>query len=140
MENKFDNQENSNINIREELEKYLVHWRWFVLSVFITVALAFVYLRYSQKIYSINTSIIVKDEKRGGGIASEMAAFADLGMFSGGKSNVENETQVLQSRSLAERTVRRLQLNIALINNDRFVKKVLLVLVFHLQFLHHLLF
>ncbi|MDM1397427.1 polysaccharide biosynthesis tyrosine autokinase [Myroides odoratimimus] len=123
MENKFDNQENSNINIREELEKYLVHWRWFVLSVFITVALAFVYLRYSQKIYSISTSIIVKDEKRGGGIASEMAAFADLGMFSGGKSNVENETQVLQSRSLAERTVRRLQLNIALINNDRFVKK-----------------
>ena len=122
MENKFDNQENSNINIREELEKYLVHWRWFLISVFITVALAFVYLRYSQKIYSIGTSIIVKDEKRGGGIASEMAAFADLGMFSGGKSNVENETQVLQSRSLAEKTVRRLQLNISHINNDRFVK------------------
>ena len=121
MENKFDNIDDSNINIREELEKYLIHWKWFVVSVIVTLILAFIYLRYTPKTYKIDTSIIVKDEKRGGGIASEMAAFADLGMLSGGKSNVENETQILQSRSLAERTVRRLQLNIAYINEGNIV-------------------
>ncbi|MHC5353606.1 GumC family protein [Myroides sp. LJL115] len=121
MENKFDNNDDTNINIREEIEKYIIHWRWFILSIFVALALAFVYLRFTQKTYKINTTIIVKDEKRGGGIASEMAAFADLGMLSGGKSNVENETQVLKSRNLTERVVRRLQLNISYINESKFI-------------------
>ncbi len=125
MENKFDNNDDSNINIREEIEKYIVHWRWFIFSIFLALALAFVYLRYTQKTYKINTTIIVKDEKRGGGIASEMAAFADLGMLSGGKSNVENETQILKSRNLTERVVRRLQLNISYINEGRVVATTL---------------
>ncbi|MGS4345237.1 GumC family protein [Myroides odoratus] len=125
MEGKFDNSENTNINIREELEKYIVHWRWFVLSVFITLVLAFVYLRYTEKTYKVNTTIIVKDEKRGGGISTELSAFADLGMLSGGKSNLENETQILSSRTLAERTVRRLQLNISYINEGRVINSEL---------------
>jgi uncharacterized protein involved in exopolysaccharide biosynthesis len=123
--NRFENSENSNINIREEIEKYLIHWRWFIISVIITLGIAFIYLRYSEKIYKINTTIIVKDEKRGGGIASEMAAFSDLGLFSGGKSNIENEIQILKSRNLAEKTIRRLQLNIAYINEGRVVKSEL---------------
>lgn len=125
MENQFDKNDNSNINIREELEKYIIHWRWFVLSIFLVLVLAFIYLRYAEKTYQINTTIIVKDERRGGGMASEMAAFSDLAMFSGGKSNVENETQILKSRAIAEKTVRRLQLNIAYISEGRLKKSEL---------------
>lgn len=125
MENNFDNNDNTNINIREEVEKYIIHWRWFLASVFVALLLAVAYLKVTQKTYKINTTIIVKDEKRGGGIASEMAAFADLGMLSGGKSNVENETQVLKSRNLTERVVRRLQLNIDYIYKGKLVTKQL---------------
>lgn len=125
MEEKFDNSENVNVNIREELEKYIIHWRWFVVSVLFTLILAFIYLRYTEKTYKVNTTIIVKDEKRGGGISTELSAFADLGMLSGGKSNIENETQILSSRTLAERTVRRLQLNISYINEGRLINSEL---------------
>ena len=125
MEGKFENNESTNINIREELEKYLIHWRWFVLSILITLILAFIYLRYTEKTYKVNTTIVVKDEKRGGGISTELSAFADLGMLSGGKSNLENETQVLSSRTLAERTVRRLQLNISYISEGRLINSEL---------------
>ncbi|MHC5202648.1 GumC family protein [Myroides sp. LJL119] len=125
MENNFDNNDNTNINIREEVEKYIVHWRWFLVSIFVALLLAVAYLKLTQKTYKINTTIIVKDEKRGGGIASEVAAFADLGMLSGGKSNVENETQILKSRNLTERVIRRLQLNIDYIYKGKLVTKEL---------------
>ena len=120
MREKID--ETDNINLREELEKYIIHWRWFVVCVILSLIVAFVYLRYAQKTYKVDTTIIVKDEKRGGGLSSELSAFADLGMLSGGKSNLENETQILSSRSLAEKTIRSLNLNISYIHEGRVVK------------------
>jgi len=120
MREKID--QTDSINLREELEKYIIHWRWFVLSAALTLIAAFVYLRYAEKTYKVNTTIIVKDEKRGGGLSSELSAFADLGMISGGKSNVENEIQILSSRSLSEKTIRSLDLDISYIHEGRVVK------------------
>jgi uncharacterized protein involved in exopolysaccharide biosynthesis len=42
---------------------------------------------------------------------SEMSAFADLGLSSGLKSNVDNEIEILKSRTLVQRVVKKLNLN-----------------------------
>ncbi|GGF12500.1 GumC family protein [Flavobacterium limi] len=102
------------VNLREQLDKYLIHWKWFILSAFLCLVLAFLYLRYTTPSYEATTSILVKDEKKGG-MLSELSAFTDLGGLSGSlKSNVDNEIEILKSRTLVESTIKELDLNVSL--------------------------
>lgn len=101
------------VNLREQLDKYLVHWRWFLLSIVIGLILAFLYLRYTTPSYEAITSILVKDEKKGG-MLSELSAFADLGLGGSMKNNVDNEIEILKSRTLIESTIKKLNLNVGL--------------------------
>ena len=63
MENKYlqDNfqQENDSLNIRAELEKYLIHWKWFVLGMFLALTGAYVYLRYTVPTYGASATIMI---------------------------------------------------------------------------------
>ncbi|MDT0647452.1 polysaccharide biosynthesis tyrosine autokinase [Zunongwangia sp. F260] len=105
------NRSSTEINIREELEKYLRYWPWFVGCVILALTIAFLNLRQTTPVYSTTASIIIKDGKNGQN--SEMAAFADLGLFSGMNGNsIENEIGILRSRRLMTSVVKALNLNI----------------------------
>ena len=95
-------------SIRNELEKYLRHWKWFVLSVFLALILAFFYLRYATPKYEVKTTLLIKQDDNM--MSSELAAFQDLGMFGDGNSNIQNEMQLLKSRSLASSVAKDLNL------------------------------
>jgi tyrosine-protein kinase Etk/Wzc len=122
MENNTTSSENleQELNLRAILDKYLQHWRWFFLGILISLSIAFVYLRYLIPQYQASTTILVKDEKKGG-MLSELSAFADMGLGGGIKSNVDNEIEILKSRTLVESTVKKLNLNIALIVKGKII-------------------
>ncbi|MDT0685242.1 GumC family protein [Autumnicola psychrophila] len=102
---------NPEINIREELEKYLRYWPWFVGCVLLALAIAYLNLRQTTPVYATTASIIIKDGKNSQN--SEMAAFADLGLFSGMNGNsIQNEIGILRSRRLMNSVVKALNLNI----------------------------
>ncbi|MFV9484008.1 GumC family protein [Christiangramia sp. ASW11-125] len=89
------------LNLRDEAEKYLRYWPWFVASVIFSLLIAYINLRYTVPIYSTSATIIIKDENSGGG--SEFAMMQDLGMFSGmGSNSIENELGILKSRELMQ--------------------------------------
>ena len=88
-----------NLNIREEIEKYVFHWKWFVLGLIIALSGAYTYLRYVPNQYSVETSILINDDKKGG-LSSELSAFEDLGLLGGGKASIDNEIELLKSRTL----------------------------------------
>ena len=75
------------------------------------MVLGYVYLRYTEKIYLANASLIVQDERKGGTGASELSAFEDLGLFNS-SSNMENEMALLLSRPILRNVINSLQLNI----------------------------
>lgn len=108
--NHFDEDFENDFQFKEFLNKYSIHWKWFALGVSICLLLALLYLRYTIPQYEASTTILVKDEKKGG-MLSELSAFADLGMGGGLKSNVDNEIEILKSRTLVESTVKKLNLN-----------------------------
>jgi tyrosine-protein kinase Etk/Wzc len=108
----------SDFSIREQIEKYFAHWKWFLFAVIIALTCAFIYLRYATPLYKASATILVKDDKKGG-LASELSALSDLGMFGGSKSNVDNEVEVLRSRTLIYNTVEELKLNVYYINHGR---------------------
>ncbi len=99
------------INIKEELFKYLAHWRWFVLSVFVSLICAFVYLKVTPKSYSVATKILIKDEKSND-LANQLSAFSEAGLLGNSKNNIENEVEILKSRTLILNTLDSLNLNI----------------------------
>ncbi|TDP02425.1 GumC family protein [Flavobacterium sp. 245] len=105
--------ETEDFNLREQLDKYLIHWRWFLLSIFLGLVLSFLYLRYTVPSFEATTTILVKDEKKGG-MLSELSAFADLGIGGSMINNVDNEIEILKSRTLVESTIKKLNLNVSL--------------------------
>lgn len=109
--------EESKFSFREQIERYSMQWKWFALGVFIMLSLAYFYLRYLVPQYKAAITISIKDEKKGG--LSELAAFSDLGMLSNNKSNVDNEIEILKSRTLIQAAVKELGLNISYLNIGR---------------------
>lgn len=100
------------IDLREELTKYLRHWPWFVAGVIICVLAAFLYLRYTTPVYNTAATIIIKDEDKKGG-SGDLSAFADLGLLNGlGTNSIENEIGILKSRRLLNSVGRKMQLQV----------------------------
>src|SRR5690554_2277720 len=112
----YETEQSENVNIRQQVELYLIHWKWFVLGIFLSLLVAFLYLRYSSPIYKASALIMLKDDYRGGA-ANELSILSDLTF--GGKDNVENELHVLDSRTLSEKTVKKLNLHITYFSEGR---------------------
>jgi tyrosine-protein kinase Etk/Wzc len=102
------------INLREELDKYLRYWPWFLLATSISIVLAVIYLKTTTPVYETVASIIIKDEESKGGAANaEMAGFSDLGLLGGmGTNSIENEIGIFNSRRMMINVVKALDLNI----------------------------
>ncbi|MGY8927710.1 MAG: Wzz/FepE/Etk N-terminal domain-containing protein, partial [Flavobacteriales bacterium] len=69
MENKspqYNEDLEDTVNLREIIEKYAFHWKWFILSTVLFLSIAFLYLRYSQNIYQSEAKILIKDDSKGG--------------------------------------------------------------------------
>ncbi|TRX15882.1 GumC family protein [Flavobacterium franklandianum] len=95
-------------NVFQNFAKYLYYWKWFVLSVLITISFTFSKLRYVNPEYKAISKIVVRDEKKGG-LNSELSAFADMGLLTGMKNNVDNEIEILNSITLVEKAVESLK-------------------------------
>ncbi|MET3112935.1 tyrosine-protein kinase Etk/Wzc [Pedobacter sp. CG_S7] len=126
---KFDqgNTEDENINIGEVLNKYLYHWPVFLVCIIITLSIAFVYLRYTRPVYQINTSLLIKDDKKS---ATSADILSQLDLF-GSSKVVENEVEILKSKALMRKVVDRLHLDVnyiaegMVISTDLYEKKTI---------------
>jgi len=104
---RFIKTEDSEANmLQQAISKYLPYWPLFILFALLSLAGAYVYLRYATPIYQATASLIIKDENRGGG-ADKFTQSLNL---IEAKKNIENEMEVLQSRELMEKVVKALHL------------------------------
>ena len=112
------------VNIQELLFRYLIHWPWFVVSVLFCVVCAFAYLKVATPVYNVSATVLIKDEDKGGGatMASELEKMGLGGMINS-KSNVDNEVEVLKSKSLALEVVEQLNLYVTYQNEDGWLCK-----------------
>ncbi len=106
----FNNEEeNDNIDFQEILFKYLAYWKWIVGSVIVCLIGAFIYLKCTAPVYNISSTILLKDDKKGGGV-DELSTLQDWGVLNS-KNNVDNEIEVLQSKNLLKSVVNELKLH-----------------------------
>ncbi len=108
----IDKGNDDEIDLIEVYEKYIFYWKWFVLGMLIAALTAFVYLRYTPNQYLVNASILIDDKDNGGGLNSELSAFKDLGLLGDSKTSLDTEIDVLKSRTLMQRVVKDLGINV----------------------------
>lgn len=101
--------ESEDIDLKSILFKYIRYWYWFIAGVFICLCLAFFYLYITAPQYKIQSTLLIKDEKK----MPEMSSgdvFGGLDIFGASKS-IDNEIEVLKSKSLMQRVLTELNLH-----------------------------
>ena len=113
-----------NIDVKELLFKYLIHWPWFVGAVVACLIAAWVYLYVSTPVYNISATVLIKDDKKGGsaGMLSGLESLGLDGMISSSQ-NIDNEIEVLRSKTIVKEVVEDLGLYISYADKDEFPSK-----------------
>ncbi|MBV1681513.1 polysaccharide biosynthesis tyrosine autokinase [Bacteroides stercoris] len=98
-------------DIKAILFKYIIRWPWFVASIIICITCAWLYLKQSTPVYNITASVIIKDKEKGGTTENEFSGLEELGLLNSSK-NIDNEIEILRSKSLIKDVVNELGLYI----------------------------
>lgn len=119
--NEAQESKEENIDVKELLFKYLIHWPWFVGAVVVCLIAAWVYLYTSTPVYNISATVLIKDDKKGGsaGMLSGLESLGLDGMVSSSQ-NIDNEIEVLRSKTIVKEVVEDLGLYISYTDEDEF--------------------
>lgn len=112
MESIQENEEKSNFDFATIYTVLILNWKWFVLSLIICMGAAHIYLRYATPIYQSAAKLLIKDDEgsrssfKGG---NSIMSATNLGIISN-SNGIDNEMEILKSRTLAQQTVYDLKL------------------------------
>jgi capsular exopolysaccharide synthesis family protein len=96
------------MNYRELIKPYLINWKWFLISGVIAILLGVLKIRYDIPVYAVKAKIQILEDQNS---TSELGVFSDLNVFGGGASKVEDEIEILNSRSNLIQVTKKLGLN-----------------------------
>ena len=108
LESIQENEETSSFDFAVIYTTLILNWKWFVLSLIICLGAAHIYLRYATPIYQAAAKLLIKEEqngRRGNSIQNS----ANLGIISN-SNGIDNEMEILKSRTLAQQAVYDLKL------------------------------
>ena len=116
-------QQDDFLRIQDLLYLCLARWKWFVLSLAITVGAATVHLLRTPAVYTRTASVLVKEDSKGKSFSSDLESFSEFGLFQSG-TNVNNELITFQSPSLMTEVVKRLRLDMNYFVPGKFHRQV----------------
>ena len=122
-ENNMNEQDEEKINYQELLFRYIIHWPWFLASILICLIGAWGYLYFQTPVYQVSASIMIKDDKKGGNSGSADLENLGLGGVITSAQSIDNEIEVLRSKTILKEVVNRLELYITYYDEDEFPKR-----------------
>lgn len=103
-------QNNNGLTLKSIVAFAVSKWYWFIISLAITMSVAFIYLMKTTPEYTRTASLLIKNEDKNGGTAGTSVDMSELGIVQN-KTNLENEIRIVKSPSLMREVVNRLSLN-----------------------------
>ena len=110
MNNETNQIQEEKVDVKNLLFRYYNHWYYFVISVLFFALIAFAYIRYTTPIYSVSSTILIRDDNN-----TQLGAeniLEGMELFSG-KTNINNEIVVLKSFSLINQVIDELGLGVS---------------------------
>lgn len=108
LESIQENEEKSSFDFAVIYTTLILNWKWFVLSLIICLGAAHIYLRYATPIYQAAAKLLIKEEQNGRK-GNSIQSSANLGIISN-SNGIDNEMEILKSRTLAQQAVYDLKL------------------------------
>ncbi len=91
-------------DLKSVLVKLLINWKWILASIIVCLCCAKVYLQKQPSVYRIQATIMINDEQKGS-FQNQMQAFQqDFGIMSTTRG-LDNEIEVLRSKSVIKQAV-----------------------------------
>lgn len=128
MDNNNINQQNYNqdeetIDLRKLFNYFLGNIHWFILSVIFALGIAYLVNRYTTRIYSVSTIVLIDDNTKGSSlfgnnVGGSLDMLSGFGMYPS-LQNFENQSIILQSYSQVRRTIERLDFNVSYFRQGR---------------------
>lgn len=116
METEITNNGNS---FQEALKPYFKKWKYFLVSIFIALCLAVLYLKFTTPVYKIKATILIKDARKMSSVSGDINPLQGLAGFNGMSSNsIENEIEIFKSKKITQQVVDNLKLQIKLYKKD----------------------
>ena len=100
------------VDIKQLIYICLSHWYLFVIFVVLALAVGFVINRYKTSVYQTSGTVLIKSDQT----FDPTSLMTNLNT---GKSNVENEMAILRSYTLAERTIKKMNLEVSYYEKGR---------------------
>ena len=107
--------EEQSIDIRAIVYIFLNRWYFFLICVFIAVALGWVYNHLKTPLYQVNGTVLVKSDRTMFDPTSIMT-----GVNYGNLQNVDNELAILKSFSMSEKVVKKMHLEVSYFDKNGF--------------------
>src|SRR5574344_301758 len=101
-------EQEDSVDIKNLIVKFLSYWYLFLIFGFLAVVGGFLFNRYADRVYQVSSTIYIKEQKMGMDAAAMMT-----GMNFRNRGNVDNEIDVLRSRMLAEKTLKKLDFDVS---------------------------
>lgn len=106
----MEDEASSGFDYKTFLIKLLMYWPWIAGCVIVALAGAFFYLKTQTPLYTVSSSVLIKNESSKSGNTG--ANLADLGFVTSSTQNFDNELEILRSRTLLKKVVTSLDLYI----------------------------
>ena len=107
-----DKEKGSSLNFQIVFSHLVLNWQWYLISVFICLCCAFLYLRYARPVYMVTAKMLVKEEdkrKVGSSALQALSSMEDFGIMNN-SNGFDNEVEILQSPVTVHDAVKRLKL------------------------------
>src|SRR3989337_2526343 len=112
--------DSENVDIKQLLASYFKYWYLFIISFIICLGLAFVYVYMATPQYRVISTILLKNEESQSN--SKGSELGELNLFNT-KQSIDNELEVLSSKSLMQRTFQELSLAVTYHVEEKFKTK-----------------
>lgn len=111
MDNPVIEESEKEINIQELIKPYVKNWVWFIIVPIISLIITYFYLKQATPVYSVQSSVLIKDAKKAPSAGGEFGVLQDLTVLGGmGTNSIENEIEIFKSKKLMKEVVSQLRL------------------------------
>src|SRR4030043_421555 len=99
--------DDSNIDFKRYISLFMSNWYWFAIALFVSISIAYGINRWSEDIYTLSSTLLIKDDQFGGGNSDMANIFPGANVFKN-EQNLKNEIGILKSFSLNYRVMQEL--------------------------------
>lgn len=100
-------QDDESIDFKRYISLFISNWYWFAIALFISLSIAYGINRWSEKVYTVSSTLLIKDDKFSGSNAELANIFPGTNAFKS-QQNLKNEIGILKSFNINYRVMREL--------------------------------